>query len=29
MNEPYNWDSIPDDSFGFVISANAFGHIRL
>lgn len=28
MNEPYNWDNIPDESFDFVISANAFEHIE-
>ncbi len=28
MNEPYNWDNIPDSSFDFVISANAFEHIE-
>lgn len=28
MNEPYNWDNVPDDSFDFVISANAFEHIE-
>ena len=28
MNEPYHWDNIPDESFDFVISANAFEHIE-
>ncbi len=28
MNEPYNWDNVPDESFDFVISANAFEHIE-
>ena len=28
MNEPYNWDNIPDESFDFVVSANAFEHIE-
>lgn len=28
MQEPYNWDNIPDESFDFVVSANAFEHIE-
>ena len=28
MNDAYNWDNIPDESFDFVISANAFEHIE-
>ena len=28
MNDPYNWDNVPDESFDFVISANAFEHIE-
>ena len=28
MNEPYNWDNVPDESLDFVISANAFEHIE-
>ena len=28
MDEPYNWDNVPDESFDFVISANAFEHIE-
>ena len=28
MNNPYNWDNVPDESFDFVISANAFEHIE-
>lgn len=28
MPEPYNWSNIPDESFDFVISANAFEHIE-
>ena len=28
MNEPYNWDNVPDGSFDFVISANAFAHLE-
>ena len=28
MNDPYNWDNVPDESFDFVVSANAFEHIE-
>lgn len=28
MNDAYNWDNVPDESFDFVISANAFEHIE-
>ena len=28
MNDAYNWDNIPNESFDFVISANAFEHIE-
>ncbi|MBQ3402682.1 MAG: class I SAM-dependent methyltransferase [Synergistaceae bacterium] len=28
MNEPYKWDNLEDESFDFVISANAFEHIE-
>ena len=28
MSEPYNWSNIPDESFDFVVSANAFEHIE-
>ena len=28
MKEPYDWSNIPDESFDFVISANAFEHIE-
>jgi len=28
MNDAYNWDNVPNESFDFVISANAFEHIE-
>ena len=28
MNDAYNWDNLPDESFDFAISANAFEHVE-